>query len=143
MEELSTCVCSHSYVVIDIAHPQQCSCYLLVIRFIVQSSYIFLLSVSGQATFVYISPHASLGVTGSSSFLTFAEQNITAVSGLAVDKILNGNFSDGSCFHSDIGDTSPLWYLDMTENYEVFSVVIKNRADCCGKKLFPFNLEIK
>ena len=49
----------------------------------------------------------------------------------AVDGDSNGRYWQGSCSHTNVDE--PWWSVDLGDSYEVTSVTISNREDCCGK----------
>ena len=55
--------------------------------------------------------------------------------GNAVDNNPNTNFNSGFCTHTDpySSDEFSWWQVDLADFYDVFSVVITNRGDCCGE----------
>ena len=53
----------------------------------------------------------------------------------AVDGNENGNTISGkSCSHTQ-KDAHSWWVVDLQKTFEVFTVVLKNREDCCGQYL--------
>ncbi|XP_077196910.1 uncharacterized protein LOC143838891 [Paroedura picta] len=52
----------------------------------------------------------------------------------AIDGIIRGEFSDGSCAHTD-EETNPWWIVDLKSEYQVIRVSISNRVDCCAYRL--------
>ncbi|CAI5778802.1 Hypothetical predicted protein [Podarcis lilfordi] len=53
----------------------------------------------------------------------------------AVDGNCGGDwYKTGSCTHTQL-DTEPWWHVDLGQQYAISAVVVKNRGDCCGKRL--------
>ncbi|XP_078670967.1 uncharacterized protein LOC144911067 isoform X2 [Branchiostoma floridae x Branchiostoma belcheri] len=74
------------------------------------------------------------------------QTSINAANGVAsraVDGNTNGQYSSGSCSHTEGGDPDPTWWVDLGQSYVVDRVVIFNRMDaCCVGRLNPFNVHI-
>ncbi|XP_078667403.1 uncharacterized protein LOC144909206 [Branchiostoma floridae x Branchiostoma belcheri] len=73
-----------------------------------------------------------------------ASQTSTAYGGLAsraVDGNTDGSWYVGSCTCT-IEETNPTWWVDLGHSYQIDSVVIVNRQDCCSERLNPFNIHI-
>nr|XP_060633183.1 uncharacterized protein LOC132776031 [Anolis sagrei ordinatus] len=52
----------------------------------------------------------------------------------AIDGSLEGDFSNGSCTHTN-NENNPWWIVDLLAEYDVFSVSITNRQDCCSYRI--------
>ncbi|KAI8485025.1 hypothetical protein Bbelb_372710 [Branchiostoma belcheri] len=73
-----------------------------------------------------------------------ASQTSTSSGGVAsraVDGNTDGRWPVGSCTHT-IEETNPTWWVDLGHSYQIDSVVIVNRQDCCWERLNPFNIHI-
>ncbi|XP_019622074.1 PREDICTED: uncharacterized protein LOC109468258 [Branchiostoma belcheri] len=73
-----------------------------------------------------------------------ASQTSTAYDGLAsraVDGNTDGSWYVGSCTCT-IEEPNPTWWVDLGHSYQIDSVVIVNRQDCCWERLNPFNIHI-
>ncbi len=55
-----------------------------------------------------------------------------AHSNKAVDGNINSNYGAGSCTHTANDISNPIWVVDLGHRYQVSSVKITNRGDCCG-----------
>lgn len=66
-----------------------------------------------------------------------ATQSSTVAGGVAsraVDGNTNGNFSANSVTHTDVGVPS-WWEVDLGQQYDISSIRVWNRTDCCGERL--------
>uniref|UniRef100_A0A8D0BQ13 Fucolectin tachylectin-4 pentraxin-1 domain-containing protein n=1 Tax=Salvator merianae TaxID=96440 RepID=A0A8D0BQ13_SALMN len=52
----------------------------------------------------------------------------------AVDGDCDGNYTQGSCTHTN-GEANPWWYVDLGTSYAIAAVIVYNRADCCSERL--------
>uniref|UniRef100_A0A673CUN9 F5/8 type C domain-containing protein n=1 Tax=Sphaeramia orbicularis TaxID=375764 RepID=A0A673CUN9_9TELE len=52
----------------------------------------------------------------------------------AIDGNTASNWAQGSCTHTQ-KDYQPWWRLDLQETYQINSVIITNRRDCCSQRL--------
>nr|XP_032638072.1 fucolectin-4-like [Chelonoidis abingdonii] len=52
----------------------------------------------------------------------------------AVDGKCDGILDHGFCSHTQ-GESDPWWNVDLGSRYSVSTVIVKNRADCCGERL--------
>ncbi|XP_048338590.1 fucolectin-like [Sphaerodactylus townsendi] len=52
----------------------------------------------------------------------------------AVDGNCDGIFGSRSCTHTN-GELNAWWSVDLGREYAISLVVVKNRQDCCGKRL--------
>jgi hypothetical protein len=59
----------------------------------------------------------------------------------AVDGITDGNFWGGSITHTAL-DRNPWWYVDLGETFDISSIVLWNRTDCCQERLSNFFIAI-
>ena len=73
----------------------------------------------------------------------------TFESALAVDGNVDGDIYNGSVtstkagYHSHLGeDPDPHWMVDLTGSYDIDSIVVYNRIDCCSERLDNFQLTI-
>ncbi|XP_046565571.1 fucolectin-like [Haliotis rubra] len=48
----------------------------------------------------------------------------------------------GDCVHTQLDDMSPWFVVDLLGQYNVHSVTIYNRGDCCGDRLHDFVIEV-
>jgi len=49
----------------------------------------------------------------------------------AVDGIWNPDYGHNSCTHTN-ADNEPYWWVDLGKEHSVSTVLLQNRADCCG-----------
>ncbi|XP_066479180.1 fucolectin-like [Tiliqua scincoides] len=66
---------------------------------------------------------------------------ISGIAHKAVDGNCDGNFHHASCTHTD-QETEPWWYVDLGEQYAISAVVVKNRGDCCGSRLWGAEVHV-
>ncbi|XP_046368468.1 fucolectin-1-like [Haliotis rufescens] len=99
-------------------------------------------SASASSVYISISEVASGQPTESTSSFYYAAITLNATSDLAVDGDTNGDFLSGSCFSSDVPDVNPVWYVDLGENFNIYSVKIYNRGDCCADRLADFAIDV-
>jgi len=64
------------------------------------------------------------------------------VSSRAVDGSQSGDFTAGTCFHSNRGDAKPWWAVDMGAAQEIHQVRIINRQDCCSENLATIKVAV-
>ena len=64
-----------------------------------------------------------------------------AVSSRAVDGNPSGIWNDNSVTHT-YSDQGAWWKVDLEQSYDIFEIIIYNRADCCGDRLDGFSVEI-
>lgn len=62
------------------------------------------------------------------------EGETLGAAGHAVDGNLEGDFYKGFCSHTNY-DLGPWWTVDLGESRTIHTVVVKNRQDCCWKRL--------
>jgi len=60
---------------------------------------------------------------------------------LAVDGNTNTNWGGSSCTHTNT-EQSPWWAVDLQSSYNVESVKVWNRGDCCGDRLNGFGVKV-
>ncbi|XP_026546725.1 fucolectin-4-like, partial [Notechis scutatus] len=53
----------------------------------------------------------------------------------AVDGDCNGTWRHGSCAHTSL-ERNPWLLVDLGEPHKIYVVVLKNREDCCGERLY-------
>ncbi|XP_071096029.1 fucolectin-1-like [Haliotis cracherodii] len=99
-------------------------------------------SASASSVYISTSEVASGQPTESTSSFYYAAITLNATSDLAVDGDTNGDFLSGSCFSSDVPDVNPVWYVDLGENFNIFSIKIYNRGDCCADRLADFAIDV-
>uniref|UniRef100_A0A8B9JQL0 Si:ch73-359m17.2 n=1 Tax=Astyanax mexicanus TaxID=7994 RepID=A0A8B9JQL0_ASTMX len=58
----------------------------------------------------------------------------------AVDGNSNANYWKGSCSHTSY-ETDPWWRLELPAVYNITSVTIVNRGDCCGKRIIGAEIQ--
>nr|XP_025044461.1 uncharacterized protein LOC112547122 [Pelodiscus sinensis] len=75
----------------------------------------------------------ALGRPATQSF-TFEDANLVNKPGRAVDGSRDGNYEHGSCSHTSF-DLGPWWTVDLGRRHSVSMVIVKNREDCCAKRL--------
>ncbi|XP_046368432.1 uncharacterized protein LOC124143479 [Haliotis rufescens] len=67
--------------------------------------------------------------------------NLIASPGLAVDGNFDSQFVTGrSCYSSAIGNTSPTFYIDLGDYFNIQSITLTNRGDCCAERLRNINI---
>ncbi|KAL7990238.1 hypothetical protein Chor_010592 [Crotalus horridus] len=59
----------------------------------------------------------------------------------AVDGDCNGTWSHASCSHTNL-ERNPGWYVDLGESHKIYAVVVRNREDCCGERLFEAEVHL-
>jgi len=64
-----------------------------------------------------------------------------AIAARAIDGNTNSDFKGGSC-SSTQPRGYPWWRADLTEAYQVNSVTVYNRGDCCGGRLNGFQVRV-
>ncbi|XP_053112213.1 uncharacterized protein LOC128327440 [Hemicordylus capensis] len=74
----------------------------------------------------------NVAITGEA--LQSSTYNQLAGPGNAIDGLTSGEFTQGSCTHTDY-ESNPWWIVDLKAQYRVFRVSISNRKDCCGNRL--------
>jgi len=52
----------------------------------------------------------------------------------AIDRKRVANYMCGSCTHTN-PETNPWWRVDLLDTYNITSVTITNRWDCCGERI--------
>ena len=83
--------------------------------------------------------NVALGKPATSSSIRLASD----VPGLAVDGNTDGNYSNGSVFHSMAGsEIEPWWEVDLGKNYTITEVRIYNRTDCCDDRLSDVSIRL-
>lgn len=60
---------------------------------------------------------------------------------LAIDGNTDGNYWNGSVSHT-LADTNAWWEVDLGSMFDIDSIVIWNRTDCCGDRIDPFSVSI-
>ncbi|XP_075776062.1 uncharacterized protein LOC112547121 [Pelodiscus sinensis] len=75
----------------------------------------------------------ALGRPATQSF-TVEDANLVNKPGRAVDGSRDGNYEHGSCSHTSF-DLGPWWTVDLGRRHSVSMVIVKNREDCCAKRL--------
>ncbi|XP_048244592.1 fucolectin-1-like [Haliotis rufescens] len=60
----------------------------------------------------------------------------------AVDGSHGTDIRDGVCSHTNFGDMSPWFVVDLLGQYSVHNVTIYNRGDCCGERLHDFVIQV-
>lgn len=63
------------------------------------------------------------------------------VSSRAVDGDIDGIFSNGSVTHTE-GGSDNWWEVNLLDTYDISSVIIYNRSDCCSNRLEGFTVSI-
>jgi len=56
-------------------------------------------------------------------------------SSLAVNGNYDSAYDDGSCTHTDTQEGNPWWAVDLGASYEVTTIFIYNREDCCSDRI--------
>ena len=78
-------------------------------------------------------------VLGGNSWMSGSSSGYPNTAVMAVDGNNNG-IGTGSCA---ITTTADLWWaVDLGSTYDVTSVVVWNREDCCGEFIFPVNMPL-
>lgn len=83
------------------------------------------LTLSGEA--IQSSTDTWYGITGSAS--------------RAIDGNTNGDWRNGSVTHT-YKENQPWWRVDLTNTYEISSIILWNRTDSCSDRLTNFNVSI-
>ncbi|KAG5856990.1 hypothetical protein ANANG_G00013780 [Anguilla anguilla] len=52
----------------------------------------------------------------------------------AIDRNRQGVYLKGSCSHTK-GETNPWWRVDLLKSYNITSVAVSNREDCCSERI--------
>ncbi|XP_049324928.1 uncharacterized protein LOC103037467 [Astyanax mexicanus] len=52
----------------------------------------------------------------------------------AIDGKTTSEYSQGSCTHTETQD-NPWWRLDLQDEYNIYSIYITNRGDCCSERI--------
>ncbi|XP_071091127.1 pentraxin fusion protein-like [Haliotis cracherodii] len=60
----------------------------------------------------------------------------------AVDGSHGTNMDNGVCSHTNFGDMSPWFVVDLLGQHSVHNVTIYNRGDCCGERLHDFVIQV-
>ncbi len=63
------------------------------------------------------------------------------VSSRAVDGNRSGNWGDASITHTTT-QSNPWWWVDLQSSYEILSINLYNRVDCCSERLANFQLKV-
>ncbi|KAM3841091.1 fucolectin-like isoform 2-T8 [Vipera latastei] len=73
-----------------------------------------------------------------------AQQSSTSNDGSpdkAVDGKCIGEWSKGSCTHTK-HERNPWWLVDLGESRKIYAVMVKNRKDCCGQRLYEAEIHV-
>ncbi|MAN58896.1 MAG: hypothetical protein CMC08_03565 [Flavobacteriaceae bacterium] len=62
-----------------------------------------------------------------------------AAANRAVDGNTNGNWFEGSMSHTH-GSKNPWWEVDLLDTYDISSITIYNRTDCCPERINNFSI---
>jgi uncharacterized protein (TIGR03437 family) len=81
------------------------------------------------------SPDLALGQPTFESDSTSNPWGVLASSALAVDGNTDGNFYDKSVTENGTADSNAYWYVDLQARYNISSIVIWGRTDCCQDRL--------
>uniref|UniRef100_A0A3P9A5I6 Fucolectin tachylectin-4 pentraxin-1 domain-containing protein n=1 Tax=Esox lucius TaxID=8010 RepID=A0A3P9A5I6_ESOLU len=93
-----------------------------------------LITLLGQATSCPVDPpNNNLALHGKATQSNQAE-NLYGHASNAIDGNRQSDFFHGSCTHSE-KEANPWWRVDLLKNYQIHSVVITNRGDCCSDRL--------
>ena len=60
----------------------------------------------------------------------------------AVDGNTNGQWGGGSVTHTDNPGSPSWWEVDLLDTYDIGSIVLWNRLDCCSERLVDFTITI-
>jgi hypothetical protein len=60
---------------------------------------------------------------------------------LANDGNTDGNYYDGSVAHTQ-NEANPWWTVQIKTSYDISSITIWNRTDCCSDRLSPFTVTL-
>ncbi len=60
---------------------------------------------------------------------------------LAVDGNTDGNLPDGSVTNTN-ADQNAFWYVDLGQTYNISSITLWNRTDCCADRLTNFLVDV-
>ncbi|XP_042321520.1 uncharacterized protein LOC121929725 [Sceloporus undulatus] len=73
---------------------------------------------------------------------SFLENMETCFANKAVDGDCNGDwYKSSSCIHTD-RDQEPWWYVDLGDHYAIAAVIVKNRGDCCGDRIWGAQIHV-
>ena len=74
----------------------------------------------------------------------FATQSSTFLfgPGLAIDGDTDGDIGHNSLTHTGFDDASPTWEVELDRDYEIETIVLWNRTDCCSERLTNFTVSI-
>uniref|UniRef100_A0A8C9ZKR4 F5/8 type C domain-containing protein n=1 Tax=Sander lucioperca TaxID=283035 RepID=A0A8C9ZKR4_SANLU len=64
----------------------------------------------------------------------FSSQYGNAVPERAIDGNRASDWAEGSCTHTN-NDLKPWWRLDLLKTYQINTVTITNRGDCCPERI--------
>lgn len=59
----------------------------------------------------------------------------------AIDGVRDGNWSNNSVTHTT-KEQNPWWEVDLGENYEITSIRVHNRTDCCAERLSSVQVHV-
>ena len=78
-----------------------------------------------------------------------ANQSSTVLGGLfggeastAIDRITDGDNNLQQVTHTDFDDPAPSWEVDLGQEYEIATIVLWNRTDCCSERLTDFVVSV-
>ena len=72
---------------------------------------------------------------------TLVQSGTKASSDRAVDGDWSQDFKEGSCTQTK-AEKAAWWRVDLKRVAQINKVTVYNRADCCGKRLSPFDVRI-
>ncbi|XP_062420860.1 uncharacterized protein LOC119221789 [Pungitius pungitius] len=79
----------------------------------------------------YEYPQPNLALKGDA---TQSSTSSVFVAAKAIDGNRNSYLPKGSCTHTE-SETDPWWRVDLGQEYDITSVKVTNRGDCCGERL--------
>ncbi|XP_035276897.1 fucolectin-6-like [Anguilla anguilla] len=82
----------------------------------------------------YIQENVALRGRATQSDLLKGEWDAFSLPGNAIDGNQDSFFGHGSCTHTS-GGANPWWRVDLLQEYQITSVTITNRGDCCGERI--------
>lgn len=90
-------------------------------------------------------PFSPADVVGKNLALKKPAQQSSTSNGGSPDKAVDGKcigeWSKGSCTHTN-HERNPWWLVDLGESRKIYAVMVKNRKDCCGQRLYEAEIHV-
>lgn len=83
----------------------------------------------------------NLGLGGTATQSSTLSNAANPIAAKAIDNNIDGVFNNGSVTHTNT-ETNPWWQVAMTDYGRIDTVVLNNRADCCGDRLSDIFLDV-